>query len=158
MSITDVILCSDHLCHCPAPSHFIYIFYDDIVSFLVDTGDKCIPRCKPPGKRVPGWNDQVRDYRDASIFWDIIWQQCGSPLIGDIAQIRRIARGAYKRARCKVARKRESIIATKMAESLNSDTSRNFWTESKKINSLAKPSPSYVDGHTGDDVATTHLH
>ena len=56
----DVILCSDHLCQCPAHSDFISIYYDDIVSYLVDAGDKCIPRCKPPGKRMPGWNDQAR--------------------------------------------------------------------------------------------------
>ena len=42
-----------------------------------------------------------------------------------------------------------------MADSLNSDDSRDLWSESKKINSMGKPCPSSVDGKTGDaNIAT----
>ena len=42
-----------------------------------------------------------------------------------------------------------------MTDSLNSDFQRDLWRECRKINSVGKPSPSNVDGGTGDaDIAS----
>ena len=86
-------------------------------SLLILCG-RSIPKSKPPGKCVPGWNDHVRKYRDASIFWHTVWKQCGSPAAGVVAQVKRRASAEYKRARKRVERDRQVIIAQKMADSL----------------------------------------
>ena len=39
-----------------------------------------------------------------------------------------------------------------MADSVNSDCARDFWTEAKQINSAGKSSPSSIDGRTGDSA------
>ena len=62
----DAVNCVDH--RCTAHNHDISQYCSDIVSCLKDAGEKTIPKCKPPGKRSPGWNDDVRPKRDDSIF------------------------------------------------------------------------------------------
>ena len=68
-----------------------------------------------------------------------------------MSEIRRHTRTEYHNARKRVQQQRESIVANKMAQSLNSSCQRDFWSESKKINSISKPKPSNVDGALGDD-------
>ena len=125
---------------------------------LVHAGQKSITKCKPSCKRIPGWNDHVRLLRDDSIFWHRIWQQCGCPTAGWIAQIRRTTRSKYHRAVRSVKNRKLEIISQKMADSLNSNSQRDFWRESKKINNTGEPSPSNVDGGTGDaDIASVFV-
>ena len=144
----DAIQCCDPMCTVHHGS--ISTYCSDLESCLVDAGGRSIAKSKPPGRSVPGWTDHIRPSKDASIFWITTWKQCSSLVTGAIADVKRRASAEYKRARKRVERQRESIISQKMADSLNSDSSRDFWTESKKINSVGKPSPSSVDGKTGD--------
>lgn len=149
----DAIECCDPLCtdHHDAISKY----FTNLESCILSAGESCIPKSKPVGSRVPGWNDHVRKYKDAAIFWHTIWVQCERPMAGWVSQIRRHSRGEYKRAIRRVKRDRDSIVSNKMADSLSSDGSRDLWTESKKINSVGKPCPSNVDGKTGDkDIAS----
>ena len=144
----DSVYCVDPNCtnHCDQIAEYC----SDLIDCLIDSGDKSIPKCKQSGTRVPGWNEYVRPAREASIFWHSIWKQCGSPGTGWVSQIRRHARGEYHRAVRNLQRQRNSVTANKMANSLNSNNSRDLWSECKKINSISKPSPSNVDGTTGD--------
>ena len=135
--------CSDHLL-------LIDKYCHDISECLIQAGQKSIPKSKSSSTRIPGWNDYVRPLREDCIFWHQIWQQCGSPVAGWVAQVRRVTRAKYHKAVRYVKHRRHEIIAQKMADSLISDSQRDLWRESRKINSAGKPSPSNVDGRTGD--------
>ena len=109
----DAIRCTDFLC----TDHQTVIsqYCSDIASCLEDAGKTTIPKCKPSGKRIAGWNDEVRPSRDESIFWHRLWKDCGSPTSGWVAQIRRKTRAEYHRAVRSVKSRRQSLIAGKMA-------------------------------------------
>lgn len=140
---------------CDLHSDAITRYCDGVISCLVEAGSRCVPKCKPPGKHVVGWNDLVRPLREDSIFWHNIWKECGSPKVGWVTQVMRLARVKYHRAVRSVKRNRETLISQKMAESLSSNSSRDFWGETRKINGAGKPSASNVDGATGDQSIAT---
>ena len=146
-------MCCDH--SCTEHSSDITQYCDDIIRCLTNASIKTIPKCKPAGKRVPGWNDEVKPYRDDSIFWNSIWKQCGSPATGAVAQIRKRTNALYHKAIRQVRARRDRIVADKMAESLCSNAGRDLWIEAKKINSSGKPCPSNVDGQIGDDAISS---
>ena len=94
----EAINCSNP--HWDDPDHrdFISSYCDDLIRCLVESANASIPKTGPPGRRVPGWNQYVRPYKDASLFWHRIWKECGSPATGVVSQIRRKARGEYHKA------------------------------------------------------------
>lgn len=145
---SDALSCNDLTCS--VHQQVIQEYADALVAALTNAADATIPKTKVKSSRVPGWNDGVREHRDTAIFWHAIWKQCGSPQTGWVAQIRRSTRAVYHRAKRVVDSQRRTIVATKMAASLASGDSRDLWTETKKINNAGKPSPSTVDGVTGD--------
>lgn len=145
---SDALLCDDLLCE--THQQDIQRYADAIVDILQRAADETIPKSRRTSLRVPGWNDEVREHRDTAMFWHAMWKQCGSPQTGWVAQIRRTTRAVYHRAKRDVDRRRRTIVATKMAHSLASGDARDLWTETKKINSAGKPTPSTMDGVTGD--------
>ena len=142
------LLC-DNLC-CTEHQLEIQQYADALVSVLQIAADDSIPKSKRKSARVPGWNDEVREHRDTAIFWHALWKQCGSPQTGWVAQIRRSTRAVYHRAKRCVDNRRHTIVASKMASSLASGDSRDLWVETKKINNAGRPSPSTMDGVTGE--------
>ena len=150
----DAANCSDSACTC----HFsdIVKYCKDITSCLKRAGDINIPKCKPPGKRIPGWNDEVKLLRDDSIFWNSMWRLCGCPVTGVVAQLRKRTSVLYHRAIRQVRSRRDALVAEKMGTSLvGGNNNRDLWVESKKINSAGKLSPSSIDGKTGDGPIAT---
>ena len=148
----DVLNCIDSDCSEPDHKHAISRYCEDLVHCLSSCSMESIPKCKPPSSRaIPGWNEHVREYRDASIFWHSIWKKCGSPRKGWVSQIRRNARGEYHRAVRRVKRDRDKITANIMASSLSSNDRRDLWSECRKINRAKKPTPSSMNSVSGDD-------
>ena len=45
------------------------LFCDDLISVCLEAGYSCFPKCKVAMKCKPGWNAEVRDLRDDSLFW-----------------------------------------------------------------------------------------
>ena len=62
---------------------------------------------KRPGVGIPGWNNEVRPYRDDSLYWGNIWRQHGRPESGWIHQNFVEARRQYHRAVLRVKRMRK---------------------------------------------------
>ena len=46
-------------------------------------------------KRIHGWNDFVKPYKDESLWWHDIWKSVGSPTTGPLADKRRLIRSKY---------------------------------------------------------------
>ena len=74
--------------------------FNDVVAACVDAADISFPKtnsnkCKRP---VPGWSENVHDYKKKALLWHSIWKSNGSPMHGFIADIRRKTRKDYHRA------------------------------------------------------------
>ena len=46
-------------------------------------------------KPVPGWKEHVEEHGQRAIFWNSIWKQCGSPMQGTVADIKKSSRIKY---------------------------------------------------------------
>lgn len=150
----EAINCPDR--HCKDHKKHVDAFMNGIFD-AVQSASKCsIPQSKSGGsKPVPGWNDHVRALRDESLFWHEIWHQCGEPHVGVVAQLHRSTRAKYHQIQKDIANQKKDISASKMADSLLSNKSRDLWTEVKKINNSTKSVPSQVDGKSTDsDIAS----
>ena len=150
LSCTD-INCQAICQHC----NDIQLFHDQIIDCCISAGKRNIPytSAKPVTKmhkNVAGWNDRVKPFRDASIFWHSIWKSCNSPRNGVVADIMRQSRAKYHRIVRQVTRSQEAIRRDKMAESLLSDNTRHFWNEVRKVNGKCSTLPNMIDGAQGD--------
>lgn len=145
---SSVIECTNP--QCTEHKDFITKYCNDLIDCMYSSGMKTIPKCKPPGTRVAGWNEFVRPLRDTSLFWHTIWKQCGSPEVGWVSQIRRRTRGEYHKAVRQVKRDSESIVSDRMANSLLTGELRDLWSECKKINGSKRSSAASVDGASTD--------
>ena len=55
-----------------------------LVNCLMVSTDRTIP--KYGGKRLAGWNEEVRPLKDKSILWNKIWCETGCPSVGKSMQ------------------------------------------------------------------------
>ena len=65
-----------------------------LVNCLMVSADRIIPKCG--GKRLAGWNEEVRPFKDKSILWNKIWREAGCPSVGILSQLRKGAKSRYK--------------------------------------------------------------
>ena len=131
----SVLLCHDM--KCKDCQH-----YDAINQYLNDTTEAClsaghsnIPYSSSPinSGRIPGWSEEVEPLRQKSMFWHQIWNNCGRPHTGHVADCMRRTRASYRYAIHRVKKHREQIICNRIAESLLHNSNRNFWSEIRKI-------------------------
>ena len=126
--------------------------YDVIVNTCSVVANECIPMSGPRGKsKIPGWKENIEPVRQRSIFWHALWKDNGRPQTGIVASIMRKTRKEYHIA-VKVARKRHSNARyTKMAqEIIHERSSRDLWSEVKRLKGSNKGMPNVVDGIAGD--------
>ena len=151
----DAIQCINPQCdkrseHCRS----IQLFHDSIIDKCLISSELCIPHTSDKGHRpsnIAGWNDIVKPYKEASIFWHNVWKDCGSPRNAAIADVMRRARAQYHKIVKQVKKDQNIIQRDKMAESLLEDKGRSFWSEIRKISGKCKTIPNMVDGSIGDD-------
>ncbi len=151
----DVLNCRDPLCakrseHCQS----IQYFHDSIIDKCLISSELCIPhttdKCNQP-QNIAGWNDIVKPYKEASIFWHNVWKDCGSPRNAAVADVMRRARAQYHKVVKQVKRDQNIIQRDNMAHALLDDKGRSFWSEMRKINSKCNSIPNMVDGEIGDN-------
>ena len=68
--------------------------HDNIISACLEANHIAIPcqRQTPLPAGIPGWQEPVAEQRQQSIFWHIIWKQCGSPSEGVVAELNEMNR------------------------------------------------------------------
>ena len=87
-------LCNDHDVHVEQ----IQLFHDSIVDMCLLASELCIPHTSDNNNissNIAGWNDIVKPYEEASLFWHQVWKDCGSPRNAAIADVKRRARAQY---------------------------------------------------------------
>ena len=98
---------------------------------------------------IPGWNEQVKSYKETSLFWHWIWLEAGEPMNGYVYNIMKRTRHQYHYAiRC-AKRNNTEIIRTKLAD--NMSNSKDFWKELQKIDPASKSISNTVDQAVGPE-------
>ena len=147
---TTAVMCRNP--HCTAHKTEIDQFYEDIVNTLKRSTDQCVPRAgvnmHEHERRVPGWNDHVKDKYNASREVYLQWMWAGRPRDGPLAELRRRANGQFKLAyrRCK---KEEIMLRNdKMARDYANKNCKNLWKTVKKVTNSRIPLPNKVGNAT----------
>ena len=96
----------------------------------------------------------IAEQRQQSIFWHIIWKQCGSPSKGVVAELRRRTRSQYHQAAKKAKNNIEISKNTNAANALLEKRTKDFWSEIRKLKGKTKFSPSMIDNcHDEKDIS-----
>ena len=119
--------CSDEAC-CERISHY----YNEISSACIASANESIPRTSSR-RPIAGWTEQVKPYKDRSIFWHSLWRSNGFPRQGQVYMIMKKAKSDYKRISRKVIRNQEKLKSEKMATCVLNNHDRAFWEEIKRI-------------------------
>ena len=52
-----------------------------LINLCILASAQTIPQGRPADKAIPGWNEQVRSYKERSLFWHWIWLEAGKPVM-----------------------------------------------------------------------------
>ena len=109
---------------------------DTVVKCCTDSGLTSIPSSRLNVREVPGWNDEVRQAKDQSLFWHWIWLDSRRTNTGHVYVIMKRTRHQYHYSirRCKLDK--QEIQRTKLAENILDPTM--CWSELNKISSVGK--------------------
>ena len=100
---------------------------------------------------VGGWNKYVRENRNKAILWHNLWKDCGRPLDGIIADLRRKTRTDYHKYIYQVKSNQDKITREKIGKNLENNDSKRFWKEIKKLNKSGRKISAKVDGKTTNE-------
>jgi len=143
----DAINCKNLFCH--SHREVIQSYHDAIICSCIQASS-CIPSSKPKigDKRIPGWTEHVKNYKERAIFWHKLWKDNGSPGNGVLFDIRRKTRWEYHRMLKIVKSNKEAISADRMAKGVSG---YGFWSEVKKTMGHSNSLTSTVDGVQGSE-------
>ena len=155
---TECLECYDPFC-CDHGNQ-LEVFCSLIIDACMTASVKALPssstnRGNKP-KVIPGWNENVKSYRDNALFWHHIWKANDCPSNGIIADIRHNTRRDYHDAIKRNSRQDEQVKANKIAAHFMSNDTRKFWDCIRKVRGNAVITPSVVD-HAKDDKSICDL-
>ena len=152
----DALQCNDVMC----TDHYVEIcnFHDDIINSLLQSSLDTIPTSRSKENKnkkvIPGWNDYVKRYFEASQFWHSLWINNNKPKTGIIADIRRKTRARYHLVIKMVKKYEAEIRCDKMSESKLLHDTNGFWSQAKMFKHKSKSIPTTVDEIMGEhDIA-----
>lgn len=144
----DTLTCCDRRCNILKHSSDITEYANNIADVCIRTGLSTVPRMRPYHRSTPGFTQHVEPARKKSMFWHLLWMDCGRPKTGHVADCMRRTRAAYHYAMRSVKRHADEITRERFATALLHNNSRNFWTEVKKIRASKMTCNGVVDGHS----------
>lgn len=148
MNIPDVVNCKNAMCELDSHIHDIDVLYNEIVDTLV----KSCPKKKVSKKHnnVPGWNDYVKEWHDASRNSFLLWVDSKKPRSGPVYDIMRRCRARFKYALRHCKRYEETYRADALAKSMLEKNYDKFWKDVKSMNNSKVPLPKSIEGFTGE--------
>ena len=149
--------CTDVNCTCEAHRLGIEVFCNTIIDACLEAGRTCIPECKPAGHSKPGWNAEVKELREDSLFWHRLWIDIGRPQTGVVATVMRNTRYKYHKAVKDIKKNDLNVRKAKLAEKANESDGRSLWDELKRLNRGVKCATSTLDGHSTNADIVEHL-
>lgn len=152
------LACSDIQCNNINHVNTLNQYCQDIYKSCIAAASAVIPSSSLSdnyrNKRVVGWNEYVKPYRDKSLFWHHLWCDAGKPRSGVVADIMRLTRSKYHYEVRNLRKHEEYNRKEKFAESILNNNRRDFWKEVNKMKRRGIKSLGPVDGLTdSQDVA-----
>ena len=102
LPLPESIHCSDVLCTDLRHSHERDSHVIDILVKIIETSYQCLPltRTGKPNKTqsLPGFNENVRPFKEESLFWHAVWYSDGRKRSGGLFNIMKITRNRYHHA------------------------------------------------------------
>ena len=144
----NALVCTDVMCNDSNHSSALQEYFDTIYACCLNAAQGCIPMTGKPNdaaRRIPGWSNSVQPLKDKALMWHRIWTEIGRPHEGIVAQIRRSTRANYHRAIRSVIKEEADIVKNKLAQSLLSNSHRDYWSEIKKFKRHNKNIPTVID-------------
>ena len=150
--------------HCKDDLHRTDIdkFLGSILECIDSAAGYCLPwsrsanrkqeRPKSKNKLRPGWSENVRPFRDDSIFWNQVWISAGKPLNCQLHNIMKHTRNVYHYQIRKIKKSEEIIKKNKLLEACINGEGEIF-KEIKKIRSHKPQVATCIDGVT-DNVSS----
>lgn len=145
---TEAVGCHRADCHNRDHTLALNVYVQHIIKACSSSALETIPAAGSSGgqRRIPGWTQYVEPARQKSLFWHKIWQDCGRPRSGPVADSMRKTRASYHYA-IRISKRNETcIIRERIAGSLLTNNLRDFWLEVKRIRSSRAPSSKIIDG------------
>ena len=144
----DTLLCTDLQCKNVNHVNAINTYANDITEACVAAARLVVPvTCSRQQTRcIPGWSEQVQPLRDKSLFWHRIWDECGWPHTGYVADCMRRTRAAYHYCIRNVRKNEQQIVRERVADAMMRNESRNFWAEIKRIKACSATVSNSIDG------------
>ena len=153
----EIMQCTDVNCTREAHRLGIEVFCNTIIDACLEAGRTCIPECKPAGHSKPGWNAEVKELREDSLFWHRLWVDIGRPQTGVVATVMRNTRYKYHKAVKDIKKNDLNVRKAKLAEKANESDGRSLWDELKRLNRGVKCATSTLDGHSTNADIVEHL-
>ena len=132
----DLLRCSG--INCMHHTNMISVLCNDVIS-------ACIA-ARWAKKVKPGWNENVKEFKNEALTWHVLWKSNGCPRDGYFAEQRRITKARYHRAIRHIERNANKIRMEKMADAVLSNSSTDLWRGVEKIKPKIIMMSSTVDG------------
>jgi len=117
--------------------------------------DDVFPHIKKKRNR-PNWKEEVRPFKDDSIWWFNLWVQYGRPGEGIIFENMRESKRQLAYANRRNKRRQTQARTEKMAEAIVQNRSRDFFHEVRKLKPKDSTAPS-IDGHIDPKKIADHF-
>ena len=95
-------------------------------------------------KRIPGWNDEVKPYKEMSRFWASVWKSAGRPINNGLHQIMKKSRNLYHYQFKKCVKAEDKFKKSKLLNCLNGEG--DIFQEIKKFRNVKPTVASVIDG------------
>ena len=146
----SVLNCNDHFC--TSHNGIILEYFKNIIDAVRIATAIAIPKKQNIKKKgIPGWNQYVQSFKNSSILWNNIWKSAGSPIVGELYNMKNFTKRKYHASIKYVFKNRNSFIRDKIACSLQHKNTNNFWQEIKKLNSSPNTVTNVVDNVMGEN-------
>ena len=83
----EIMQCTDVNCTCESHRLGIEVFCNTIIDACLEAGRTSILVCKPVGRSKPGWNAEVKELCEDSLFWHRLWVDIGRLPTGVVATL-----------------------------------------------------------------------
>ena len=87
------------------------------------------------GKTVSGWNSDVKQFKDISLFWAAVWKSAGRPINNGLYQIMKKCKNLYHHQAKKCFRAQDHIKKSKLLKCFTDEGTENndIFKEVKKL-------------------------
>ena len=129
----QTLACTDVKCKNPDHIKGITDMYDNLVKLLLKAGESITVNKNCRFKKIPGWNDYVKELHQTARNAFLVWRDQNKPKHGPIFDLMKTSRALFKKAlrACKSSEKR--CTSDSLANKLLKKIVKSFGVKSKQL-------------------------